>query len=97
MNLPFVASPGWWVGARCRSEKIPVSLFFSRDEANEARRVCAECLVRVRCLTEHLDEPFGVWGGHARDARARIRSEMDRGATIEEALKVISTRGRNGQ
>ncbi|WP_395772585.1 WhiB family transcriptional regulator [Arenimonas sp.] len=92
MRLPFVAAPPWWVGARCRSEEIPLSLFFSRDEVGEARRVCADCLVRIRCLTEHLDEPFGVWGGHARDDRARIRSEMDLGATIESASLKITAR-----
>lgn len=94
MRLPFVAAPGWWVGARCRTEQIPISVFFSREETSTARRVCAECPVRQRCLEEHLDEPFGVWGGRARDERNRIRSAMDRGATLESAAQQIDERRR---
>jgi len=94
MRLPFVAAPGWWVGARCRIESIPLGLFFNRDTAAEARSVCSDCLVRVRCLTEHLDEPFGVWGGHSRDERARIRSALDRGASLVETSEAMIRRRR---
>lgn len=92
MRLPFVAAPGWWVGAKCRLDSIPLTLFFSRETASEARTVCEDCLVRLRCLTDHLDEPFGVWGGHSRDERARIRSDVDRGATIRGASLKIADR-----
>ena len=92
MKLPWVAAPGWWVGARCRKERIPVSFFFSKEDIPEARRVCKECPVRYRCLTEHLEEPFGVWGGHSKDERSRVLSLMDQGATLVDASRRIDAR-----
>jgi len=89
VRLPFVAPPGWWVGARCRVERIDLALFFTREKATEAQAVCAECPVRVRCLTDHLEEPFGVWGGHPADERRRIEAEMDRGTSLVEASRAI--------
>lgn len=92
MRLPFVAAPGWWVGASCRTRRIPLQVFFDRERVDEARTVCADCLVRLRCLTEHLDEPFGVWGGHDRTERSRILSATDRGTTIADASRDIDQR-----
>lgn len=89
MRLPFVAAPGWWVGARCRAERIPLERFFLRDEAPAAREICAGCIVRLRCLAEHLDEPYGVWGGHARDERSRIRAALEHGASLADASRII--------
>lgn len=96
MRLPFVAAPGWWAGAKCRLERIEVAHFFTREESQEARKVCADCLVRYRCLTEHLDEPFGVWGGHTRDERNKVQSAMDRGTTLKDASRAIDARRRTG-
>jgi len=92
VRLPFVAAPLWWVGAKCRVEQIPISKFFSKQTAKEARRICRDCPVRYRCLEENLDEQFGVWGGHSRDERFRILSAMDRGATLRSASKIIETK-----
>lgn len=89
MRLPFVAAPGWWVGARCRTERVSLEVFFIRERAPEALAVCAECLVRDRCLTEHLEEPFGVWGGATADERRRIGAEMDRGTSMRDAARMI--------
>lgn len=89
MRLPFVAAPLWWVGARCRTEQVELDVFFTRERAAEAKTVCAQCPVRERCLTEHLEEPFGTWGGHPLDERSRIQSMMDRGATVVEASRAI--------
>lgn len=94
MRLPWVAAPGWWVGARCRIEQIPVSHFFLREESHEARAFCRSCLVRQRCLTEHLDEPFGVWGGHTRDERNKIMIALDRGSSLADASRKIDERRR---
>lgn len=96
MRLPFVAAPLWWVGARCRIERVPISTFYSREKTREARGVCRDCPVRYRCLTEHLDEQFGVWGGHSKDERSRIRLAVDGGATLEEASRAFDKRRRNG-
>lgn len=87
MRLPFVAAPGWWVGAKCRTDRIPLSVFFEREHIETARQICSECLVRKRCLTEHLEEPFGVWGGYAPNERERIKTEMDRGSSITVAAQ----------
>jgi len=96
MRLPFVAAPAWWAGAKCRLEKKPLSHFFAKEEASEARRFCRDCPVRTRCLTDHLEEPFGVWGGHSRDERMHIRSEMDRGANLQDVSRMIDGRRRSG-
>ena len=96
MRLPFVAAPLWWVGARCRTQRIPISTFFSREQTSEARRICRDCPVRYRCLTEHLDEQFGVWGGHSRDERSRIRLSLDEGATLVDASRAFDDKRRNG-
>lgn len=90
MRLPFVAPPGWWIGARCRQEQIPLSTFFSRDDIPAARAVCELCLVRLRCLSEHLDEPFGVWGGHTTAERERIGTLIASGTTIGVASQTLS-------
>lgn len=89
MRLPFVAPPGWWIGARCRSESVPLSLFFSRDTVSDARDVCFSCPVRIRCLSEHIDEPFGVWGGHTRDERNKIAVRVGHGAAIGSASSEV--------
>lgn len=92
VRFPFVAAPGWWVGAQCRTERLPVAVFFEKERAAEARPVCYRCPVRYRCLTEHLEEDFGLWGGHTRDERARIRAAIDRGISITDASRYIDDR-----
>lgn len=89
MRLPFVAPPAWWVGAQCRREQIPLSTFFSRDDIPVARAVCESCLVRLRCLSEHLNEPFGVWGGHTTSERERIGTLVAQGTTIGDASQTL--------
>lgn len=34
-----------------------------RRQYVEAASVCAECPIRLRCLEDNLDVPYGVWGG----------------------------------
>lgn len=36
-----------------------------RDREEEAKTVCAECVVRQECLTYAIahKEPYGIWGG----------------------------------
>ncbi len=55
-----------------RSLEIPCltvdpELFFaeSPDDVETAKAMCAECPVRINCLTAALErrEPWGVWGG----------------------------------
>ena len=64
----------WMVRARCRGDD-PSSFFPSDGVGVEvARRVCAECEVRIECLeyalTYRIDH--GVWGGASERERRRI-------------------------
>jgi WhiB family redox-sensing transcriptional regulator len=57
-------------------------LFFSdsTEDTAAAKRVCAGCPVRVRCLERAMeaDERWGVWGGTSEDERQRLRAARDR-------------------
>ena len=67
----------WPALARCRTEQVPSSLFFSEDlgEIATAKRVCAACPVMAECLEQAIvnQEPFGVWGGLTEQERARVQ------------------------
>jgi len=50
-------------------------------QANQARRICAGCVVRVQCLQFAMSVPeaHGVWGGTTPEERLRERRrEKDR-------------------
>ncbi len=63
----------WRERAACLAH--PAILFFGLDDTeppaerrvreDEAKRICATCLVRAECLEYALDtkEPYGIWGG----------------------------------
>lgn len=57
----------WETKARCRTEAVPSTLFFSEHlgEIADAKRVCAACPVMAACLEQAIlnQEPWGVWGG----------------------------------
>ncbi|MCU0312037.1 MAG: WhiB family transcriptional regulator [Acidimicrobiales bacterium] len=62
-------SPVVQAEAACRDlEGAPTGVFFSEDlhDVIRAKRICAECPVRVPCLEGAIarHEPWGVWGGH---------------------------------
>lgn len=63
----------WQDDAACRGE--PVAVFFPVDGASvrPALVICLRCPVRDTCRDEHLDEPYGVWGGTTEDERAFLR------------------------
>jgi hypothetical protein len=92
MNLPFVATPGWWVGAKCRLDRVPLSRFFTKEHAQSSKKICRECLVRYQCLSAHIDEPFGVWGGHPRDERNKVMYLIEQGSTLKDASRSIDSR-----
>src|SRR6476620_10110558 len=71
----------WQRKASCRG--IDVSVFYHpAAERNKARRqriarakaICQCCPVIAECLDHALRvrEPYGVWGGHTEDERARL-------------------------
>ncbi|MGH2756255.1 MAG: WhiB family transcriptional regulator [Actinomycetota bacterium] len=79
---------GWRERAACRT--VPVELFFPalEHEADDAKAVCTECMVKEPCLESALaaGERFGVWGGLTPQERrslvakrrARARAEANR-------------------
>jgi WhiB family redox-sensing transcriptional regulator len=52
------------------------------DDASEAKRVCAQCQVKVTCLEYALSfrEKDGVWGGATERERRRIIRQRRRSA-----------------
>ncbi|HLG01168.1 MAG TPA: WhiB family transcriptional regulator [Acidimicrobiia bacterium] len=67
-------STAWMLQARCRGANP--GEFFPSDGVgvDQARRVCAECPVRMECLEYALEHRIdhGVWGGCSERERRRI-------------------------
>jgi WhiB family transcriptional regulator, redox-sensing transcriptional regulator len=64
----------WRDSASCLS--VPAELFFPEPQgasAVPALRVCGTCEVRAECLTEHMDEQDGIYGGTTPNDRVRLR------------------------
>jgi WhiB family redox-sensing transcriptional regulator len=74
LPLPDHHTPAWMRKARCRT--LSPADFFPSDGVgvDQARKVCAQCPVRVECLeyalTYRIDH--GVWGGCSERERRRI-------------------------
>ncbi|MFG3497683.1 WhiB family transcriptional regulator [Streptomyces sp. NPDC047928] len=75
----------WRQAAACRDEDP--DLFFpvgtggpALMQAEEAKRVCARCPVRERCLEWALGtgQDFGVWGGTGENERRALRRRAAR-------------------
>lgn len=68
----------WMIAANCRNE--PSSLFFPADDrgTEAARRICADCPVRLACLQYAITHriQYGVWGGLSEEARRRHGSVL---------------------
>ena len=66
----------WHDEGTCNS--VDPELFFVEQAGSdnpEARKICRECPVKVKCLQFALDneEEFGVWGGLTPNGRNRFR------------------------
>lgn len=71
----------WQDDAACVG--VDPSLFFPErgKTAREAKKICAECVVREECLTFGVEtrQPYGVWGGMTeRERRAERRRRRER-------------------
>lgn len=77
----------WQLHAACRG--VDERLFFhpsgERGRAHDereaaAKRICARCPVRKRCLDHSLAvrEPYGVWGGVGEDERLALLGPVTR-------------------
>lgn len=73
----------WRVRAACRH--TDPELFFPEGiagpalrTADQAKRVCARCLVQARCLNWALDHEaaFGIWGGLTEGERRDLRRAL---------------------
>ena len=64
----------WQERARCRQHD-PRCSSPRRGFIEEAKRICADCPVRIECLNYALrrDERYGVWGGMSERERRRLK------------------------
>lgn len=91
----------WWRRALCA--EVGPDLFFvaAGQDVKEAKKVCALCPVRAKCLTDALamDLEYGVFGGFARPARMRMRADVERGADPMTVARTAIKReeARNGK
>jgi WhiB family transcriptional regulator, redox-sensing transcriptional regulator len=84
--MPSMSGPtDWRLDAACRH--ADPDLFFPEGTAgptlqavDRARRLCATCLVRARCLDWALDHhaAFGIWGGLTEGVRRDLRRALSR-------------------
>jgi len=68
----------WTMRANCLG--MADALFCEAKDQREARKVCADCPVRLDCLVEALDNriEWGIWGGMTeRERRSLLRSRAD--------------------
>lgn len=87
LALPSGVKPAWHARGLCLD--LPVRFFFPRvyDSAEPAKRVCAECPVRLECLEHALtaNENYGVWGGTDERERKRLRRAARQRPALAEA------------
>lgn len=64
----------WKLDAGCRD--VDPETWYDAGQVQAAKKVCAGCPVRARCLEFALDtaEPWGVWGGFDADERRRLQA-----------------------
>lgn len=67
--------PSWQEQALCRSADPDVFFPITGHQATDAKRVCAQCLVRTDCLDCALaiGETHGIWGGLSELERRELR------------------------
>lgn len=76
----------WMLDARCRG--YDPGEFFPSDGVgvDQARKICAECTVRIECLEYALEYRIdhGVWGGCSERERRRILRRRREAARASE-------------
>ncbi|AZZ38658.1 WhiB family transcriptional regulator [Acidipropionibacterium jensenii] len=84
----------WTLLANCRG--MEDALFPEGKEQRIARRICADCRVRARCLAEALDNriEWGVWGGMTERERRRLLRERPDVSNWRAVLGAESTKCR---
>jgi WhiB family redox-sensing transcriptional regulator len=79
--LPEVApdlAGAWPQQAVCTGEDPSIFFPAHGDPGIRARRVCANCPVKMDCLEYAIDaDEWGIWGGLDRDQRRELRDGAD--------------------
>lgn len=83
----------WWRDALCAETGADLFFVGQGQSVIEAKKVCAMCPVRAKCLADALesDVEYGIFGGFARPARIPLRLLVERGkdslVVAEAAIK----------
>lgn len=87
----------WRLAGRCVGDQSGAWFADLRTPASRmARRTCASCPVRRRCLGAALlyGEEFGIWGGLAPEERVLLDARLQRGdslnAVVQEAMMTVA-------
>ncbi|MDQ2722246.1 MAG: WhiB family transcriptional regulator [Actinomycetota bacterium] len=72
----------------CRRTDADLWFAESPEGLEQAKRLCARCPVRLRCLTAALEraEPWGVWGGEILEQGAVVARKRPRGRPRKNQL-----------
>lgn len=72
----------WRKRGACRGLDPEIFYPAAEEEADEAKRICAACVVRDQCLEFALSsrEADGVWGGATEKERRRILRQRRKSA-----------------
>lgn len=87
--LPSAEDLGWHLQAICREVGGDTWFPDAGGSTREAKRICADCPVRLQCLNYALkrNEPFGIWGGLSERERRKVR----RGEKVVPTLRPCGT------
>jgi WhiB family transcriptional regulator, redox-sensing transcriptional regulator len=92
----MTANPYWRDNAACRNVPNP-EVFFPRpsETADEAKKICARCPVRVECLKDAFDQGdvYGFRGGMAGEARRKALVGRGRRPSQDEEIRRLSGLG----
>jgi WhiB family redox-sensing transcriptional regulator len=92
-SLPFdgCCSAPWQERGLCVGEDPEIFFPSHGDTGEEARRICALCAVRMRCIEQAVEaDEFGIWGGLDQHERRALRRRRGR-----RKAAVSSGRGRS--
>lgn len=83
----------WQDDALC-AQTDPEAFFPEKGgSTRDAKRICAMCEVRQRCLTYALknDERFGIWGGKSERERRKMRQAMVEQGLVNKIVQTIDS------
>ena len=87
----------WWREALCAETGSDLFFVAQGQSVIEAKKVCAMCPVRAKCLADALesDVEYGIFGGFARPQRIGLRLAIGRGRTPMQVAEAAIKRDRN--